>query len=494
MKLEAGTQLGPYKIVGEVGRGGMASVYKAHQPALARYVAVKVLPEFFATEPGFKERFQQEAVAVAQLRHPNILAIFDYGEADGVTYIVTEFVDGGTLSEQMGKPLPLEYVSELLSPVAGALDYAHRRGVLHRDVKPSNVLLQRDGTPVLSDFGLAKMMASTTQRITQSGMIVGTPEYMSPEQCSAEDLTPASDQYALAVVAYEALTGRVPFTAATPVGVLMAQMHNELPPPRTINPDLSDEIATVLVKGLAKQPGDRYKTCHQLIRALAIAGDAPLPSTLLEPATPSTPVPAPLTPPPGPMPTQPNVVAPVTPPATPAPTFQQPPPPVAPVTPPPQSGPPYYTPAPQPQPPAPPYYPPAQPQPPPQPQAYQPRPAYQPPQPQPRAWQPPAARTGSTGLVVTTAVSLAAVVFVALIFFIAAAGTPDDPSTQAVEVWIGVAGLFYSALLLFTLIGVVRKATWGLVLAWVSAAALSLTCVGLLAGVPLGIFAYRTRF
>ncbi|HEY8641429.1 MAG TPA: serine/threonine-protein kinase, partial [Candidatus Dormibacteraeota bacterium] len=240
MKLEPGTNLGPYRIVGEAGRGGMASVYKAHQAALARYVAIKVLPDFFATEPGFLERFQQEAVAVAQLRHPNILAIFDYGDTDGVTYIVTEFVDGGTLAEQMGKPLPVEYAVEILNPIAGALDYAHRRGVLHRDIKPSNVLLQHDGTPVLSDFGLAKMMMSANKRITQSGMIVGTPEYMSPEQCAGEDLTPATDQYSLAVIAYEALTGRVPFTAATPVAVLMAQMQNALPPPRTINPELSD--------------------------------------------------------------------------------------------------------------------------------------------------------------------------------------------------------------------------------------------------------------
>ncbi|HEX6350952.1 MAG TPA: serine/threonine-protein kinase [Candidatus Dormibacteraeota bacterium] len=473
MKLEAGTNLGPYRIVGEVGRGGMASVYKAHQASLARYVAVKVLPEFFATEPGFKERFQQEAVAVAQLRHPHILAIYDYGETDGVTYIVTEFVDGGTLSEQMGKPLPLEYVTEVLSPIAGALDYAHRRGILHRDIKPSNVLMQLDGTPVLSDFGLAKMMTSTTQRITQSGMIVGTPEYMSPEQCAAEDLTPASDQYSLAVMAYEALAGRVPFTAATPVAVLMAQMQNALPPPRTINPDVSDEIAAVLLKGLAKDPADRYKTCHQFVRALAQAGDAPPPTAVMEPRTP-------LTPPPGPMPTAPTAPA-IT------------PPPVVPSQPAPAPA--YYTPPAQPQPPPPsaqPYY---QPQPAPPPPVYQPpRPSYQQPAP-PQPWQPARPqRTGSTGLVVTTAVSLAAAVFVALIFFIAAIGTPDDPSTQTAEVWIGVGGMFYSALLLFTLIGVVRKATWGIVLSWVSAAALCLSCVGLLAGVPLAIFAARTRF
>ena len=465
MKLEPGTNLGPYRIVAEAGRGGMASVYKAHQAALARYVAIKVLPEFFATEPGFRERFQQEAVAVAQLRHPNILAIFDYGDTDGVTYIVTEFVDGGTLAEQMGKPLPLEYAVEILNPIAGALDYAHRRGVLHRDIKPSNVLLQHDGTPVLSDFGLAKMMMSSTQRLTQSGMIVGTPEYMSPEQCAGEELTPAADQYSLAVIAYEALTGRVPFTAATPVAVLMAQMQNALPPPRTINPDLSDGVAAVLLKGLAKEPGDRYKTCHQMVRALAAADESPAGEEMAEPVAPATRPPAPLTPPPGPAPTPRPLAAPV-------------PPPTPPLQPQPYSTPPAQ--------PAPYYTPPAQPAP------YQQQPYYQQPRP---AWQQPAPRTGTpTWLIISLAASLALVVFAILIFLIAAAGTPDDPSTQTTEVLIAIGCVFLAVPLLLALIGVVRRAGWGLAMSWVSAVLLCLTCVGLVLGVPIMVFAARTRF
>jgi len=465
VKLEPGTNLGPYRIVAEAGRGGMASVYKAHQAALARYVAIKVLPDFFATEPGFRERFQQEAVAVAQLRHPNILAIFDYGDTDGVTYIVTEFVDGGTLAEQMGKPLPLEYAVEILNPIAGALDYAHRRGVLHRDIKPSNVLLQHDGTPVLSDFGLAKMMMSSTQRLTQSGMIVGTPEYMSPEQCAGEELTPAADQYSLAVIAYEALTGRVPFTAATPVAVLMAQMQNALPPPRTINPDLSDGVAAVLLKGLAKEPGDRYKTCHQMVRALAAADESPAGEEMAEPVAPATRPPAPLTPPPGPAPTPPPLAAPV-------------PPPTPPLQPQPYSTPPAQ--------PAPYYTPPAQPAP------YQQQPYYQQPRP---AWQQPAPRTGTpTWLIISLAASLALVVFAILIFLIAAAGTPDDPSTQTTEVLIAIGCVFLAVPLLLALIGVVRRAGWGLAMSWVSAVLLCLTCVGLVLGVPIMVFAARTRF
>jgi len=465
VKLEPGTNLGPYRIVAEAGRGGMASVYKAHQAALARYVAIKVLPDFFATEPGFRERFQQEAVAVAQLRHPNILAIFDYGDTDGLTYIVTEFVDGGTLAEQMGKPLPLEYAVEILNPIAGALDYAHRRGVLHRDIKPSNVLLQHDGTPVLSDFGLAKMMMSSTQGLTQSGMIVGTPEYMSPEQCAGEELTPAADQYSLAVIAYEALTGRVPFTAATPVAVLMAQMQNALPPPRTINPDISDGVAAVLLKGLAKEPGDRYKTCHQMVRALAAADESPAGEEMAEPVAPATRPPAPLTPPPGPAPTPPPLAAPV-------------PPPTPPLQPQPYSTPPAQ--------PAPYYTPPAQPAP------YQQQPYYQQPRP---AWQQPAPRTGTpTWLIISLAASLALVVFAILIFLIAAAGTPDDPSTQTTEVLIAIGCVFLAVPLLLALIGVVRRAGWGLAMSWVSAVLLCLTCVGLVLGVPIMVFAARTRF
>ncbi len=192
MTLIPGADIGPYRVVEQIGPGGMATVYKAYQPSLARYVAIKVLPAFFAEQPGFSERFQQEAIAVAKLRHPNILQVFDYGTHEGVSYIVSEFVDGGTLAEQVGKPLPIEYVVKVLGPIAGALDYAHTRDVLHRDIKPSNILLARDGTPVLSDFGLAKMIGSQAQ-LTASGATVGTPEYMAPEQGQGMELGPAAD-------------------------------------------------------------------------------------------------------------------------------------------------------------------------------------------------------------------------------------------------------------------------------------------------------------
>ena len=300
MALTPGTMVGPYRIVEQLGKGGMATVYKAHQAALARYVAIKVLPEFLAEEPGFAERFQQEAVAVAKLRHPNILAVFDYGSQDNVAYIVNEFIDGGTLGDQVGKPLPVEYVAEVLRPVASALDYAHARGILHRDIKPSNILLSHDGTPVLADFGLAKMLERGGPALTQSGMIVGTPEYMAPEQCSGEQVGPPADIYSLAVVAYEMLTGRPPFMAATPAAVIMAQLHNELPPPRSVNPGISSEVEAVLLKGLAREPGSRYRKGGDMVKALAEAseaGPAGEPAAVAEHAAP-----APLTPPPTPTP------------------------------------------------------------------------------------------------------------------------------------------------------------------------------------------------
>jgi eukaryotic-like serine/threonine-protein kinase len=291
--LQPGSVIGPYRITERIGRGGMATVYKAHHDALSRYVAIKVLPEFLAEQEGFKERFQQEAVAIAHLRHPSILAVYDYGEEDGNNYIVEEFVEGGTLSDRMGKPHALDETVSILSPVASALDYAHARGVLHRDVKPSNIMLTADGTPILGDFGLAKMMGGTDAHLTMSGMIVGTPEYMAPEQCAGRDIDASADVYSLAVVAYQMLTGQVPFTAATPAAVLVAQMKAELPPPRSVNPNLSESAESALLKGLAKQPADRWPTAGELIGALASADSSP---SVVAPKV-ETVVPAPAPPP-----------------------------------------------------------------------------------------------------------------------------------------------------------------------------------------------------
>lgn len=251
----------------------MATIYKAYQPALERYVAIKVLPDYLADEPGFRQRFHQEAVAVARLRHPNILTIYDHGEQDGQAYIVSEFVEGGTLHDFLSKPLPTRDVVKLLAPVASALDYAHGLGVIHRDVKPTNILISKNGSPVLSDFGLAVMMESK-ERLTITGTILGTPEYMAPEQCAGGEPRAAADIYSLGVIAYEMLTGRVPFSAATPAAVIIAQIQSELPLPRTINPDLPPRVEEALLKVLAKSAAVRFGTATEMVDAIN-AAEAP---------------------------------------------------------------------------------------------------------------------------------------------------------------------------------------------------------------------------
>src|SRR5260370_19143316 len=162
MSLE-GTYLGPYRVLDRIGEGGMGTVYRAHQPALERYVAVKVLPEFFAEEEAYRERFQLEAQAVAGLRHPNILSAFDFGEKAGIPYLVMELVEAGSLADRLGSPIDLQDVVRFLRPIASALDHAHAQGGLHRDIKPSHILIRQDRTPVLADFGLAKPRRSESQ-------------------------------------------------------------------------------------------------------------------------------------------------------------------------------------------------------------------------------------------------------------------------------------------------------------------------------------------
>ena len=476
--------LGPYRVIGELGRGGMATVYKGHQDSLSRYVAIKVLPEFFAEEPGFKERFKQEAVAVANLRHPNILAVFDYGEQDGVNYIVTEFVDGGTLAEQFGKPLPVDYVTTILEPIASALDYAHRREVLHRDIKPSNVLLETDGTPILSDFGLARMMTSKAERLTQSGMIVGTPEYMSPEQCEGVELDAAADQYSLAVVAYEGLTGRVPFAADTPVAVIMAQIGNELPPPRSVNPELSEAVQGALLKGLAKDPKDRYKSCVAFVKALADAEhpSVPLERTLVVPRV-EVPEPAPAVPAPPPPPPQGY--------QTPAPAPYQPPPYQQPYsTPAPSQG--GFRPAPGGQ-------------------SYSPPAAaggYQPPPPpgygsgfqatSQAAWPAANARVSQgipgwvTALLVVGAVIAGIWAFGSIVAFAQPTGSTDNGyfGVLAIFLVISLAVLIASIL---AVIAIVQSRTWARTMTIVAAVAMALSCVGLVLAIPIGVGVARSR-
>jgi cyclic di-GMP phosphodiesterase len=259
--------MGAYRVMERIGRGGMATVYRAYHPALDRYVAIKVLPDFFADDPSYRERFQQEARSVARLKHPNILEVFDFGYEDGSAYLVLELVAGGTLADRVGKPMELREVIQLLEPVASALDHAHAHGILHRDIKPSNILLHKDCTPVLADFGLARM-AGSLRRLTGSGTVMGTPEYMSPEQAADDPVGPSSDRYSLAVVAYEMLTGRVPFQADTPAAVLLSQVTKQMPATRELRGELSAHIEGVLRRGLAKVPEDRFGSAADLVAAL----------------------------------------------------------------------------------------------------------------------------------------------------------------------------------------------------------------------------------
>jgi putative two-component system response regulator len=267
MNVRDGMTLGPYRVIERIGRGGMASVHRAYHPGLDRYVAIKVLPDFFADDPGYRERFQQEARSVARLKHPNILEVFDFGYEEGLAYLVLELVEGGTLQDRVGSPMELREVVLILEQLAGALDHAHAHGILHRDIKPSNILLHKDGTPVLADFGLARM-AGSLRRLTSSGTVMGTPEYMSPEQAADEPIGPASDLYSFAIVAYEMLTGRVPFGADTPAAVLLSHVTKPMPSTRELRGELSAHIEEVLRRGLAKRPEDRFQTAAAFVAAL----------------------------------------------------------------------------------------------------------------------------------------------------------------------------------------------------------------------------------
>jgi putative two-component system response regulator len=267
MTVREGVKLGAYEVLERIGRGGMATVYRAYHPALDREVAIKVLPEFFADSLEYRERFQHEARLVARLKHPNILEVFDFASDEGVAYIVMELVTGGTLESCIGSPMRLEDVLDILSPIAAALDYAHSRGVLHRDVKPSNILMRGDGTPVLADFGLSRL-TQASHRLTEAGVVVGTAEYMSPEQAADRPLGPASDRYALAVVAYEMFTGRVPFEGTSTGALLVAHMTRAVPPTHELEGTLTAHVESVLRRGLAKDPGDRYPSAAAFVKAL----------------------------------------------------------------------------------------------------------------------------------------------------------------------------------------------------------------------------------
>jgi WD40 repeat protein/serine/threonine protein kinase len=281
-------QIGPYEIRGILGKGGMAIVYRAFQANLNREVAIKVLSSRFLDDKASIERFRREALAVASLHHPNILTVYDTGQYGETPFIVTEYLTGKTLRERMGQPMELGYVSRILNQIAGALDYAHENGIVHRDIKPSNVLFDNRERPVISDFGIVKLLNDRdNMHLTATGVGVGTPEYMSPEQGMGESLDGRSDQYSLGVMVYEMLTGVTPFRADTPLAVLMAHVSRPLPEPGQFNVRITPEISAVLKRVLSKSPSDRYKSCGEF--ALAF-------EKVIQPPTLSVPVVSPISP------------------------------------------------------------------------------------------------------------------------------------------------------------------------------------------------------
>ncbi len=273
-----GQSLGRYHILEQLGEGGMATVYKAFDTRLETDVAVKVIRTenlTLGTMERALKRFEREAKALARLTHPNIVKVTDYGEHEGKPYLVMEYLPGGTLKQKLGKPLAWQEAARLLIPIAEALDFAHSQNMIHRDVKPSNILLTERGQPMLTDFGIAKILdLEETADLTGTGMGIGTPEYMAPEQWTGKTST-LSDQYALGVVLYEMLTGRKPYSADTPAAILLKQATEPLQRPSLFSRELPEKVERLLLKALAKNPEDRYASTGEFASALenTVIGD-----------------------------------------------------------------------------------------------------------------------------------------------------------------------------------------------------------------------------
>jgi len=245
----------------------MATVYKAYHAAMDRYVAIKVLPRQLADSPEFIGRFQQEARIIANLEHPHILPVHDYGEADNIPYLVMRYLEAGTLKERMSaNRLSPSEIDRLFSELADALDYAHAKGVVHRDLKPSNVLVDARGSVFLTDFGIAKLLESSPQ-FTSTGAMVGTPAYMSPEQAQGLKVDQRTDIYSLGIILYEMITGRVPFDAETPLAIVLKQLNEPLPLPSSLTPDIQPSVERVILKALAKNPDDRFASVSEFLAA-----------------------------------------------------------------------------------------------------------------------------------------------------------------------------------------------------------------------------------
>lgn len=260
-----GQKLGKYEITGLVGRGGMATVYKGYQREIDRSVAIKVLPPHPGQDAQFVDRFRLEARTIARLQHPHILPIYDYGDENDILFLVTALIEGGSLNDRIKDgPMPLERVIEYVAQIAPALDYAHRQGIIHRDIKPDNVLLDREDNVLIADFGIAKIVQGS-DNLTMTGSLVGTPAYMSPEQGQGLPIDPRADLYSLGVMAFEMLSGKQPYTGDTPLQIVF--MHFSSPPPRLSEmiDGLPDGIDAIFTRALAKDPAARYPTANAFL-------------------------------------------------------------------------------------------------------------------------------------------------------------------------------------------------------------------------------------
>lgn len=269
------THIGKYELISPLGHGGMGAVYKAFHPQLQRYVAIKLLLETTEHDSDFIARFQREAVAVAQLRHPHIVQVFDFDVQGSTPYMVMEFVEGETLAQRLtrlhrsGQVLPRAEVARLFQQLCSAVAYAHHQGMLHRDLKPQNILINPQNELILTDFGLAKIMGASALTVTNA--TVGTPHYMSPEQAQGQPVDVRSDIYSLGVMLYLTLAGKVPFDASTPVAVLMQHVTSTPPPIREINPQASEQLAQVAMIAMAKDPKQRFQSVRALAQAITTA-------------------------------------------------------------------------------------------------------------------------------------------------------------------------------------------------------------------------------